>query len=76
MATTANGAPSFRPKSRVDHEVYGLGTVVDVNAGYTTIAFDEAGTKKFMTSMVKLVGSDTPAPAKAARHKKKAAGTD
>ena len=55
---------SFSPKDRVDHSVFGLGTIVDINEHYTTIAFDESGTRKFVTSMVKLAASDTPAPAR------------
>jgi hypothetical protein len=38
---------------------------------YTTIAFDESGTRKFVTRMVKLEPSDTPAPARRVRKKKK-----
>ena len=55
--------------SRIDHSEYGLGTVTDVNERYTTIDFDESGTKKFITDMVKLSPSDTPAPAKPRRKK-------
>jgi hypothetical protein len=73
MSTTTNSVPSFRPKSRVDHAVYGLGTILEVNERYTTIAFDEAGTKKFITTLVKLAGSDTPAPVRPVRRKGKAA---
>lgn len=62
----------FRPKNRVDHAVYGLGTILEVNEWHTTIAFDGAGTKKFMTTMVKLVGSDSPAPVKTGQRKVKA----
>jgi len=72
MGTTAKDTVSFRPKSRIDHAVYGLGTIVDVNERHTTIAFDAAGTRKFITTMVKLVGSDTPEPPKPPRRKAKA----
>ncbi len=61
-------------KDRIDHSVYGLGTIVEVNERHTTIAFDEAGTKKFVTRMVKLAPADTAVPAKRARRKKKADG--
>jgi hypothetical protein len=71
MGTTAKETASFRPKSRIDHAVYGLGTIVEVNERHTTIAFDGVGTKKFMTTMVKLVGSDTPEPPKPPRRKAK-----
>jgi hypothetical protein len=72
MGTTAKDTASFRPKSRIDHAVYGLGTIVEVNERHTTIAFDGAGTRKFITNIVKFVGSDTPEPAKPARRKAKA----
>jgi hypothetical protein len=49
-------------KARVDHTKYGPGTVVEVNARYTTIAFDESGTRKFVSDIVRLAPSDTPAP--------------
>lgn len=55
------------PKARIDHSVFGLGTVVEANDHYTTIAFDESGTRKFVTPMVKLSHSDSPAPAKPRR---------
>jgi hypothetical protein len=71
MGTTAKDIPSFRPKNRIDHAVYGLGTIVEVNERYTTIAFDGAGTRKFVTTMVKLVGSDTPAPGRPSRRKER-----
>jgi len=62
---------TFSPTDRVDHYVYGAGTIVAVDSRLTTIAFDEAGTKKFMTSMVELTASEVPAPAKPVRKKKK-----
>jgi hypothetical protein len=64
-------AAASSANSRIDHTEYGLGTVVDVNERYTTIDFDEAGTKKFITDMVKFTHSDTPRPAKKSRAKKK-----
>ncbi len=63
---------AFSPKDRIDHHVFGLGTIVEINESRTTIAFDNAGTRRFVTSMVKLVQSDIPAPAKPVRRKKKA----
>ena len=62
----------FSAKDRIDHYVHGTGTIVDVNDHYTTIDFDEAGTRKFVTSMVKLAPSDTPAPTRRKSTKKKA----
>jgi hypothetical protein len=61
----------FSPKDRIDHTVHGLGTVLAVNERYTTIEFDAAGTRKFMTTMVKLAPSNAPAPAKPVRSRKK-----
>jgi hypothetical protein len=61
----------FHAKDRIDHPVYGPGTIVEVNERHTTISFDGVGKKKFMTSMVRLTASDTPAPAKPVRSKKK-----
>jgi hypothetical protein len=61
---------SFSAKDRIDHSVFGLGTIVDINEHYTTIAFDESGTRKFVTRMVKLSASETPAPARRGGKKK------
>lgn len=60
------------PKSRIEHSVYGLGTIVDVNNHYTTISFDDAGTRKFLTRLVEFSPSDVPCPPKPRR--KKSAG--
>lgn len=65
--------PAFSPQDRIDHSVYGLGTIVEVNERYTTIDFDETGVKKFLTSMVKLSFSSTSAPEKPVKKKKKPA---
>jgi len=64
---------SFIARDRVDHSHFGPGTIVESNARYTTIRFDGAGigTRKFVTTMVRLVESDTPAPVKRAPSKKK-----
>jgi hypothetical protein len=61
---------AFSANDRVLHSVYGLGTVREVNERHTTIVFDDSGTRKFVTSVVKLEHSSTPAPAKPARVKK------
>jgi len=73
MDATTKNTPSLRPKNRVGHAVFGLGTIVEVNELHTTIAFDEAGTRKFMTAIVKLVPSTTPAPEPPVRRKKEVA---
>lgn len=80
MRETSNGVRSmarnllvFSPKDRIDHAVFGPGTIVEIDERRTTIAFDASGTKKFVTSMVKLSPSDTQAPPRRARSAKKAA---
>jgi hypothetical protein len=49
---------------RVSHSRFGPGVVVDVNARYTIIEFDEAGVRKFVTALVQLERSDLPIPVK------------
>jgi hypothetical protein len=63
---------TYSPKDRISHSVFGLGTVVEIDERYTKIDFDESGTRKFVTSMVELEPSDTPAPAKSPGKKKPA----
>jgi len=66
----AKAAPVFSAKQRIDHAVFGTGTIVEVNPHYTTISFDESGKKKFVTRILKMVPSDVPAPEKPVRRKK------
>jgi len=47
---------------RVLHQAYGPGTIVEVNLQRTTIEFDTAGRRKFVTSLVQLEKSDVAAP--------------
>jgi len=61
----------FSPKDRIDHHVYGPGTIIEVNERHLSIAFDTAGKRKFLTSKVQLVRSDVPAPAKPTPVRKK-----
>jgi hypothetical protein len=68
--TMAKSSDSFSVNDRINHHVYGLGTITEVNVRHTTIEFDENGTRKFLTDVVKLEKSDTPAPAKPTRAKK------
>lgn len=63
--------PDPPAQDRIDHSVYGLGTIVEVNDRHTTIDFDEAGRKKFMTSMVEFSASSAPPPVKPSKRKKK-----
>ena len=71
LRSAAKNLAAYSAKDRIDHSVFGLGTIVSIDERHTTIAFDESGTRKFVTSMVKLSPSDTPAPAKRARPKAK-----
>jgi len=71
MGTKMKTALAFSAKDRIDHSVYGPGTIVEMNERLTTILFDAAGTRRFMTAKVKLAASDVPAPAKPVRRKKK-----
>ena len=61
----------FSPKDRVEHSVFGVGTMTDITTQRTTVDFDESGSRTFVTSMVKLAPSDTPPPAPRTRRKKK-----
>jgi hypothetical protein len=58
---------------RVSQAQYGHGTVSAVNEYHTRIDFDEHGLRTFMTSRVSLEPSDTLAPVKAKRTRKKSA---
>jgi len=69
----AKSTLAFSAKARIQHAVFGLGTVVTADERRTTIAFDDSGTRRFVTRMVQLVASDTPAPKKRGMRKKKVA---
>ena len=60
----------FSAKDRISHEVFGTGTILEINPQYTTIAFDSEGTRKFVTDIVKLAHSDTDQPVKRTARKK------
>ena len=63
----------FGIDDRVSTEAYGPGTIRETDDRYTTVAFDKGGTRKFVTSMMRLDRSDVPAPTKPVRGSKKAA---
>lgn len=63
----SKGNETFAVNDRVNHAEHGLGKITEVNPRYTTISFDTAGVRKFVTSMVRLERSDAPAPAKPAK---------
>lgn len=53
----------FRRDARVLHAELGTGIVIRADRYYTTIAFDDGAVRKFVTSMVRLERSTTPAAA-------------
>ena len=68
----------FQKNDRVSHASHGAGVVVDANERYTTIAFDDHGVRKFITTLVQLERSDlplpvkpTPAPPRRRRHRRR-----
>lgn len=61
---------TFSENDRVHNEIYGPGTILHVDAQYTTIAFDGHGTKKFVTNLVRLDRTDVPEPEKPVRARK------
>ena len=60
----------FSVNDRITSSAYGEGTISAVDEKYTTIAFDHHGTRRFLTSLVKLDRSDSAPPVKAERPKK------
>jgi len=63
---------------RVSHGTYGSGTIFSANAIHTVIDFDEHGHRTFVTNLVQLEKTSSPAPVrqKAARRTRKAAAPD
>ena len=72
-------ANSFSKDAQVEHQKFGLGTVLSSNEERIVIKFDDHGEKKFVTPMVmgQLKKSDRQPPEakKATRSRKKAAVT-
>ncbi len=58
---------TFGPKDRIEHAIFGLGTIIEIDEQHALIAFDTSGTRKFVTSMVKLAPSIVPPPARRVR---------
>ena len=52
----------FAVSHRITHSVYGAGTITSLDDRHVVIEFDEGGRKKFVTSIVQLEHSETPAP--------------
>jgi hypothetical protein len=63
----AKNSGGFAPNERVNHAIYGLGTISEVNDLHTVIDFDENGRRKFVTSIVRLERTDILAPPPPAR---------
>jgi len=56
----------LRKDARVLHTRFGPGVIIEVDARYTVIEFDEQGLRKFVTTLVQLERSDLPLPVKRA----------
>ena len=65
--TVAKNPSAFSVNERIQHEDYGPGTITNIGPLHTTIEFDQVGTKKFMSSMVRLERTDVAAPQRRAR---------
>ena len=57
----------FSQGDRVLQATYGVGTVTSVDEHHIVIDFDEHGSRRFSTSLVKLEASDVAAPPKRTR---------
>jgi hypothetical protein len=69
-------AKDFSVGQVVEHAAYGVGTISATEADRITIDFETHGTKKFLTSIVKLQPSDKiPAPKARKRASRKAKAT-
>ena len=62
----------FSVNERVNHHVYGLGTISMIDDIHTVIEFDQKGRRKFVTSMIQLEHSDVAAPERARPRARKA----
>ncbi|HKY31415.1 MAG TPA: hypothetical protein VJV23_02680 [Candidatus Polarisedimenticolia bacterium] len=60
----ARNLTGFGVNDRVNHSVYGLGTISMIDDQHVVIEFDREGRKKFVTSLMQLEHSDAPPPAK------------
>jgi hypothetical protein len=58
----AKNSGAFSANERINHSIYGLGTISEVNDLHTVIEFDQNGRKKFVTSIVQLERTSVPAP--------------
>jgi hypothetical protein len=61
----------YSPGARVSQAQYGDGTVTSADEHHTRIEFDEHGPRTFSTVRVSLTPSDTLAPVKVAKSRKR-----
>lgn len=72
----AGNASAFNVNERIHHHVYGHGTIRMVDESHTIIDFDEAGRRKFVTSLLKIERSEVAAPERARPKPRKKAKVD
>jgi len=60
----AKNVLEFSVNERVNHPIYSLGTISRIDEQHTVIEFDQAGRKKFVTSLLQIEHSDATAPVK------------
>jgi hypothetical protein len=53
---------TFSANDRIKHDVFGLGTIQEIDIRHTSIDFDQDGPKKFITNMLRMEKSNVPAP--------------
>jgi hypothetical protein len=67
------GVKLYSIGARVSQSQYGPGTITAANEYHTVIDFDEHGSRTFATPLVQLAHSDTAAPVRPTRKRRKAA---
>ena len=60
----AKSSDEFAVNERVQHSVYGPGTITERDSFRTTIEFDQHGRRKFVTELLRIEHTDTAAPPK------------
>ena len=65
--------PAYSIGARVSQTQFGNGTIMMANDRHTVIEFDEHGSRMFSTPLVRLAPSDTPAPPKPVRQRRRPA---
>jgi hypothetical protein len=67
----ATSTMNFRKDDRVSHTRFGPGVVIDADARYTIIEFDESGVRKFVSTLVRLDRCALPVPVKPAPQRRR-----